>query len=65
MVTATEFEKLYVPFEADWQPGKRYVYTLIFGGGYTKNGNPVLTPINFTADTQPWVNENKDINTQQ
>lgn len=39
--TATQFESLYIPFEADWQPGKRYVYTLIFGGGYTANGNPV------------------------
>lgn len=63
--TATEFEKLYVPFEADWQPGKRYVYTLIFGGGYTVNGNPVLTPVSFVPSVETWVNENKDINTQQ
>lgn len=63
--TATEFEKLYVPFEADWQPGKRYVYTLIFGGGYTKEGNPVLTPVSFVPTVEIWKDENKDINTQQ
>ena len=63
--TATKFEKLYVPFEADWQPGKRYVYTLIFGGGYTANGNPVLTPISFEPSVEPWKDENKDINNQQ
>lgn len=63
--TATEFEKLYVPFEADWQPGKRYVYTLIFGGGYTVKGNPVLTPISFEPSVEEWKDENKDINIQQ
>lgn len=63
--TATQFESLYIPFEADWQPGKRYVYTLIFGGGYTVNGNPVLTPVSFVPSVEQWVNEDKDINTQQ
>ena len=63
--TATKFEKLYVPFEADWQPGKRYVYTLIFGGGYTANGNPVLTPISFEPSVEKWEDTNKDINIQQ
>lgn len=46
---------LYVPFAADWQPGKRYVYTLIFGGGYDDQGKPILTPINFDASTEDWV----------
>lgn len=63
--TETKFEKLYVPFEADWQPGKRYVYTLVFGGGYTANGNPVLTPVSFVPSVEKWEDENKDINTQQ
>lgn len=61
----TEFEKLYVPFEADWQPGMRYVYTLIFGGGYTEKGNPVLTPISFEPSVETWKDENKDIHIQQ
>lgn len=59
------FKTLYVPFSATWEPGKRYVYTLIFGGGYTANGNPVLTPVSFEPSVEQWVNEDKDINTQQ
>lgn len=45
---------LYVPFEADWKPGKRYVYTLIFGGGYDADGNTILQPINFDASVEEW-----------
>lgn len=59
------FGKLFDPFGADWKPGKRYVYTLIFGGGYTENGNPVLTPISFEPYVEEWKDENKDINMQQ
>ena len=51
------YGKLYVPFGANWQPGKRYIYTLVFGGGYDENGNSILTPINFTADTKEWGDE--------
>lgn len=51
----TEYKDLYVPFEADWQPGKRYIYTLIFGGGYDDNGNPILQPINFEAAVDDWT----------
>lgn len=51
----TEYKDLYVPFEADWQPGKRYIYTLIFGGGYDDNGNPILKPINFEAAVDDWT----------
>lgn len=48
------FEYIYVPFGDTWEPGKRYLYTLIFGGGYNIDGKPILTPINFTADTEDW-----------
>lgn len=48
------FGKLYVPFGADWKPGKRYVYTLIFGGGYDADGNTILQPINFDASVEEW-----------
>lgn len=51
------YDTLYVPFSANWKPGKRYVYTLIFGGGYTDQGVPVLTPINFEAAAEDWVDE--------
>lgn len=50
-------DKLYVPFGADWQPGKRYVYTLVFGGGYDKNGKPILQSINFKPEVQEWVED--------
>lgn len=56
---------LYVPFGADWEPGKRYVYTLIFGGGYDRDGNPILQPINFEPSVEKWEDTNKDINIQQ
>ena len=46
---------IYVPFEASWEPGKRYIYTLIFGGGYDANGNNTLKPIEFDAETTDWV----------
>ena len=61
----TEYKDLYVPFEADWQPGKRYIYTLIFGGGYDKDGHSILKPINFEADVKAWdenTTNNSDIN---
>ena len=51
----TTFDELYVPFGADWQPGKRYIYTLIFGGGYNAQGQAILQPINFKAEVGKWV----------
>lgn len=65
------FESLYVPFSATWDPGKRYVYTLIFGGGYDKDGKPILTRVNFTASVEDWKPDagnspnGNDIETQQ
>lgn len=58
------YGKLYVPFGADWQPGMRYIYTLVFGGGYDENGNSILTPINFTADTKEWGDEPTNLVTE-
>ena len=57
--SATEYKTLYVPFGATWQPGKRYIYTLIFGGGYDADGNPILQPINFEAAVDDWKEEPK------
>lgn len=48
------YGKLYVPFGANWEPGKRYVYTLVFGGGYDAEGNTILQPINFDASVEEW-----------
>lgn len=52
---ATAYEgTLYIPFGAEWQPGKRYTYTLIFGGGYDDQGKPILTPITFEPSVENW-----------
>ena len=58
----TTYSTLFVPFSADWQPGKRYVYTLIFGGGYDAQGQAILQPINFEAETTKWVDDIKNNN---
>lgn len=59
----TEYKTLYVPFEADWQPGKRYVYTLVFGGGYDAAGKPILQPINFKPEVKDWDEDTKNSTT--
>lgn len=48
---------IYVPFKAEWEPGKKYVYTLNFGGGYKLDGTPVLNPITYGASVSPWTPE--------
>ena len=55
--SAAEYKTVYVPFDnaTGWEPGKRYIYTLIFGGGYDDQGEPMLSPITFDAATTNWV----------
>ena len=62
--SADNYGTIYVPFGATWEPGKRYIYTLIFGGGYTDQGEAVLNPIQFDAETTGWVDADKDVNVQ-
>ena len=50
----SEYKTLYVPFGTTWEIGKRHIYTLIFGGGYNDQGQPILQPINFDAAVEPW-----------
>lgn len=46
---------MYVPFEATWESGKRYVYTLIFGAGYNADGSENdIVPITFNAEVENW-----------
>lgn len=55
--SAAEYKTVYVPFDnaTGWEPGKRYIYTLIFGGGYDDQGEPILSPITFKAATADWA----------
>lgn len=60
--SASEYKTIYVPFGDTWVAGKRHIYTLIFGGGYNDQGEAVLNPIQFDAETTDWVNAAKDVN---
>ena len=63
--SASEYKTIYVPFGDTWVAGKRHIYTLIFGGGYTDQGEAVLNPIRFDAETTGWGDaNNKDVNVQ-
>ena len=55
--SAAAYTTVYVPFDnaTGWEPGKRYIYTLIFGGGYDDQGEPILSPITFDAATADWA----------
>ena len=65
--SASEYKTIYVPFGDTWVAGKRHIYTLIFGGGYNDQGEAVLNPIQFDAETTDWGNADKadkDVNVQ-
>ena len=61
--SASEYKTIYDPFGDTWGAGKRHIYTLIFGGGYTDQGKAVLNPIQFDAETTGWGEAaNSDVN---
>ena len=63
--SASEYITIYVPFGVTWEPGKRHIYTLIFGGGYDDQGEAVLKRIEFDAETTDWSDAaNNDVNVQ-
>lgn len=57
-------ERLFVPFGVKWEPGKRYVYTLVFGGGYREDGTEVLDQIKFEVEEMPWEDTPYDVSTE-
>ena len=57
--SADNYGTIYVPFGDIWVAGKRHIYTLIFGGGYNDQGEAVLNPIRFDAETTDWGNADK------
>lgn len=59
---ANTFAVSYVPFGESWEEGKKYIYTLKFGGGFDEQGRPILQPIQYTATVVDWdVQQDKDI----
>lgn len=52
--------KTYIPLGQVWNVGKKYTYTLVFGGknggGEDPNGDPTLTPIDFEVGVTDWTN---------
>lgn len=56
------YEKVYVPFGGiAWEPGKKYIYTLNFGGGYKADGTVMLTPMKFEPTVEDWTGSSSDI----
>lgn len=50
------YATVYIPFEINWEQGKKYTYTLVFGngqGGYDENGDPLdsMLPITYTVSS--------------
>lgn len=60
---AWKAKKLAIPVAFDWEQGKKYIYTLVFGegnGGYEPDPedptpDPVLVPITFTVTVDDFV----------
>lgn len=61
------YAALYIPFSGTGMndQGQKITYTLIFGGGYTDPGEPILTPITFDTTVENWVDVSSDIPTQE
>ncbi|MCE9107129.1 fimbrillin family protein [Bacteroides pyogenes] len=56
------YGKVYVPFGGTaWEPGKKYIYTLNFGGGYDADGKVILSPMKFTPTVEDWTDSPSDI----
>lgn len=61
--TAGEYAYTNIPIDTNWEPGKKYIYTLNFldeandgGAGVDDNDDPVLgKPIKFTLTVDDWV----------
>lgn len=56
--TAETPVKAYVPFDnakTKWEPGRKYVYTLQFGGGLTADGKQQLELIILSSEITDWA----------
>lgn len=52
----TSYGKTYIGLGTNWEEGKKYTYTLVFGdsngAGETEDGDPTLTKIGFNVDVE-------------
>jgi|GEM_PF-1039365 hypothetical protein len=55
---------VYIPVEINWQSGKNYTYTIIFGegAGYDEDGNEVLQVITFDPSVEDWADVSSTTN---
>ncbi len=49
------FVNIYIPFSPVWEAGKKYTYTLHFGGGYDEDGWPNIVETEITVSVTDWV----------
>lgn len=63
--TTAEHKEVAVPVEINWEQGKKYVYTFVFGegGGFDpEDPDPVLVPVTFEVSVDDFVSvANSDI----
>ena len=51
------FGDVYIPFKAEWEMGKKYIYTINIGtgtGGFDVNGKPLIQPISYSVAVADW-----------
>lgn len=61
----SNYGKLYIPFSANWEQGKKYTYTLNIGEGsnvFDENGAPItMANISFNASVKDWTAVDGDV----
>lgn len=59
--SGSAYDKTYISLPATWQAGKRYIYTLQFGGGKDQNGADRFAPITFSVKVSDWTDSSSNI----
>ena len=57
----TAYDSTYFPLSGTWEAGKRYVYTLQFGGGKYADGNDRFSPITFSVKVSDWAESSSNV----
>lgn len=57
----TAYDSSYFPLSGTWEAGKRYVYTLQFGGGKDADGNDRFSPITFSVKVSDWAESSSTV----